>query len=93
MLSVVLLSVSATFAADDNVDAVAVDEIDGGEPLAVDEDSQALSEGDVVTNDTFYNYPAYNLPAYNCHLPAGSHRVCVWSDTPFHPPHFPKRNQ
>ena len=55
MLSVVLLSISATFAADNNVDAIAVDEITD-EPLAIDEDSQALSEGDVVTNDTFYNY-------------------------------------
>ena len=51
-----MLSISATFAADDNVDAVVIDEIDDGEPLAIDEDSQALSEGDVVTNDTFYNY-------------------------------------
>ena len=51
-----MLSVSATFAADDNTDAVAIDEMSDDEPLAIDEDSQTLSEGDVVTNDTFYNY-------------------------------------
>ncbi len=51
-----MLSISATFAADDNADAVAIDEIDDFETLAVDEDSQALSDGDVVTKDTFYNY-------------------------------------
>ena len=55
MLSVVLLSISATFAADDNVDAIAVDEITD-EPLTVDEDSQALSDGDVVTKDNFNSY-------------------------------------
>ena len=51
-----MLSVSATFAADDTADAVAIDEIDDGEPLAVDEDSQSLSEGDVVTKDNFNSY-------------------------------------
>ena len=51
-----MLSVSATFAADDNTEAVAIDEISGDEPLTIDENSQTLSEGDVVTNDTFYNY-------------------------------------
>ena len=56
LLCVVMLSVSATFAADDNVDAVAIDEIDDGEPLAVDEDSQSLSAGDVVTKDNFNSY-------------------------------------
>ena len=56
LLCIVMLSVSATFAADDNADAVAIDEIDDGEPLAVDEDSQSLSEGDVVTKDNFNSY-------------------------------------
>ena len=55
MLSVVLLSISATFAADDNVDAIAIDDITD-EPLAVDDDSQALSEEDIVTKDNFNNY-------------------------------------
>ena len=49
-----MLSASATFAADDNADAIAVDEI-ADESLAV-EDSPVLSAGDSITNATFYNY-------------------------------------
>ena len=58
MLSVVMLSLSATFASDNATDVVAIDnEIVIDEPLAVDENSQAVSaDENVVTKDNFNNY-------------------------------------
>ncbi len=58
MLSVVMLSLSAAFASDNATDVVAIDnEIVIDEPLAVDENSQAVSaDENVVTKDNFNNY-------------------------------------
>ena len=58
MLSVVMLSLSAAFASDNATDVAAIDnEIVIDEPLAVEEDSQAVSANEnVVTKDNFNNY-------------------------------------
>ena len=58
MLSVVMLSLSAAFASDNATDVVAIDnEIVIDEPLAVEENSQAVSaDENVVTKDNFNNY-------------------------------------
>ena len=58
MLSVVMLSLSAAFASDNATDVVDIDnEIVIDEPLAVDENSQAVSaDENVVTKDNFNNY-------------------------------------
>ena len=67
MLSVVLLSLSAAFAVnddadviaiDDNADELAIDEVNIDESLAVDEDDSIVGDGEsaVVTEDTFNQY-------------------------------------
>ena len=58
MLSVVMLSLSVAFASDNATDVAAIDnEIVIDEPLAVEEDSQAVSANEnVVTKDNFNNY-------------------------------------
>lgn len=63
MISLVIFSVSATFAADNDTDAIAVDnEVIIDEPLAIDEDTSVISANETatvantVTKETFNNY-------------------------------------
>jgi len=75
MLSVVLLSLSAAFAIDDdgimaiedNTEELAIDDVDDDENLALDEDSSIVGDDEtpVVTKDTFKNYFDENGELYN----------------------------